>query len=351
MIRHMRKLALVLLLMTTVCAFGQPMIPTPQASPAATVGQTIGVTDVSVMYHRPAVNHRRIWGGLVPFNEVWRAGANENTTITFSTPVKIEGQALPAGTYGLHMIPTATQWTVIFSKFNQGWGSYMYDPSEDALRVMVTPQPVDDTQERLAYTFDDVTNDSATANLRWEKLRVPFKIGVDLTSTVRAAIASTLRGGKHWNADAWAAAARWELRNGDIDTASKYADNALEMGTTFNTLLAKAAVLDRKGDKAGAAALRDRAKTAANEVELINYTTNTMKPADAIAYLSGYMAAHPTSTQGWRVNALLGDLYARQGDQAKARAAFDAALAGARTQADRVEVFDSINAVAAQEKK
>ena len=346
----MRKLALVLLLVTTVCVFGQPVIPTPQASPAATVGQTIGVTDVSVTYHRPAVNNRRIWGGLVPFNEVWRAGANDNTTITFSTPVKIEGQALPAGAYGLHMIPTATQWTVIYSKFNQAWGSYMYDPSEDALRVTVTPQPASEAQERLAYTFDDVTNNSATANLRWEKLRVPFKISVDLPSTVRAAIGSTLRGGKHWNADAWAAAARWELRNGDIETASKYADTALEMGTTFNTMLAKAAVLDKKGDKAGAAALRDRAKSAANEVELINYTTNTMKPADAIAYLSGYMAAHPASTQAWRVNAMLGDLYARQGDQARAHAAFDAALAAAHSQTDRTEVFDYINGVAAEGK-
>ena len=343
----MRTIASALLLLVSISAFAQAPIPLPEASPAATVSQTIGVTDVTVSYHRPAVNNRRIWGGQVPYGEVWRAGANENTTIAFSTPVKIEGQPLAAGTYGLHMIPTPAQFTVIFSKFANGWGSYMYDPSEDALRVTVAPQPVSDPQERLAYTFDDVTNNSATAALRWEKLRVPFKISVDLPSTVQAAISDTLRTGKHWNADAWASAARWELRNGNVDLASKYADTALEMGSTFNTLLTKAAVLDKQGDAKGAAALRDRAKSVANEVELINYTTNSMKPPEAIAYLSGYMAAHPDSTQSWRINAMLGDIYARQGEAAKAHEAFAKALAATRSQTDRTEVYDYINGVAA----
>src|SRR5947207_2951186 len=114
-------------------------------------------------------------------------------------------------------------------------------------------------------TIDDVTNNSAIASLRWEKLRVPFKISVDLPSTVRASIGDALRGGKHWDPNAWAAAARWELRNGDVDTALKYADKALEYGNTVTTLRTKAAVLDKKGDKAGAKALRDRAAGMANE--------------------------------------------------------------------------------------
>src|ERR1044071_8266955 len=257
------------LLLVAFSAFGQSAIRLPEASPAANVGQTIGITDVVITYHRPAVNKRKIWGGLVPFGTIWRAGANENTTISFSTPVKIEGQPLPAGTYGLFAIPGASQWTMVFSKFAGDWGGYNYDPAEDALRVTVTPQTTAESQERMSFTFDDVTNSSAVASLRWEKLRVPMKIEVDLPSTVRASIASTLRGGKHWDANAWAAAARWELRNGNTDTALQYADHALSLATTAGTLRTKAAGLEKKGDAEGAAALRERATPLYTEADTI----------------------------------------------------------------------------------
>src|SRR6187401_3267360 len=112
----------------------------PNASPAASVSQTIGLTDIAVTYHRPATNGRKIWGGLVPYDQVWRAGANQNTTISFSTPVTVNGTKLAAGTYGLHMIPTASQWTVIFSNESGAWGSFSYDQKEDAARITATPQ-------------------------------------------------------------------------------------------------------------------------------------------------------------------------------------------------------------------
>src|SRR5207249_5595845 len=113
-------------------------------------------SDLAITYHRPAVNKRKIWGGLVPYGVMWRAGANENTTISFSTAVKVEGQTLPVGTYGLFMIPSESQWTVVFSKFTGDWGTYNYDPSEDAARVTVTPQTTTENQERMAFTFDDL---------------------------------------------------------------------------------------------------------------------------------------------------------------------------------------------------
>src|ERR1700686_19671 len=144
-----RGVVFVLLLMITTAALAQPAIRVPDASPGATVGQTVGITDVTINYHRPAVNKRTIFGGLVPYGVVWRAGANENTTIAFSTPVKVEGQTLPAGTYGLFMIPGQSQWTVIFSKFTGGWGAYSYDQSEDAARAPVTPQTLSDSQEGM----------------------------------------------------------------------------------------------------------------------------------------------------------------------------------------------------------
>jgi len=340
------------LALVAVSALAQSAIRLPEASPAATVGQTIGITDVTITYHRPAVNKRRIWNGLVPYGTPWRVGANENTTISFSTPVKIEGQALPAGTYGLAAIPSASQWTMIFSKFAGDWGVYNYDPSEDALRVTVTPQTLANAEERLLITFDDVTNSSAVASVRWEKLRVPMKIEVDLPTTIRASIASTLRGGKHWDANAWAAAARWELRNGDPDTALKYADHALALATTAGTLRTKAAILEKKGDAKGAAELRDRAKPLFTEADAIGAGYGTPMGAkkydDAIAFLNDYAAKHPTSGELWRVYAGLGEAYSAKGDAAKAKENFDKAMAAARDAAERMEVWDSIATVGAE---
>lgn len=349
-----RALALSLVLLVALSAAAQSALRLPQPSPAASASQTIGVTEVSISYHRPAVNKRKIWGGLVAYGAVWRAGANENTTISFSTPVKVEGQPLAAGTYGLFMIPDAGQWTVVFSKFTRDWGAYSYDASEDALRVKVTPQPTGDSQERMTFTFDDLANNAATASLRWEKLRVPFRIEVDLPATVRAAIRDELRGGAHWSSDAWAAAARFEARNGDLDTAMKYADQAIETGATFNALLSKASIQQRKGDTKGAAATRERAKAVANDVETLNLTTGAMmndkKYDDAIAYLTGYETAHAASPHLWRVYVAIGDAWTAKGDAAKAKTFYDKAMAAAHDVSERTEVQDSINAAGAEVK-
>src|ERR1700674_1062880 len=113
----------------------------PDVSQLAVNKQRIALTDITITYHRPLVNDRKIWGGLVPFGQVWRAGANENTTIEFSTPVSVEGKPLPPGKYGLHMIPNPDTWTIIFSKMAVAWGSYTYKQTEDALRVDVKPRP------------------------------------------------------------------------------------------------------------------------------------------------------------------------------------------------------------------
>src|SRR5881398_3413464 len=130
-------------LVLTLCAItrvqSQTVLDLPYASQAAQVKQRVGVTDITITYHRPLVNGRKIWGGLVPLGEVWRAGANENTTFEVSDPISVEGQPLAKGTYGLHMIPTADSWTVIFSKMATAWGSFSYSQAEDALRVTVKP--------------------------------------------------------------------------------------------------------------------------------------------------------------------------------------------------------------------
>ncbi|MEO8398788.1 MAG: DUF2911 domain-containing protein [Ignavibacteriaceae bacterium] len=150
-----------------------------RVSPKAGVLQTVGFTEVNISYSRPGVKGRTIWGKLVPYNVVWRAGADEATKFTFSTDVKINGKTLKAGSYSFFAIPTEDEWTLIFNKVADQWGAFEYNIAEDAMRFMVKPKK-NDFQEWLAYTFSDMTTNSATINLNWEKLSVPFKIEVDV---------------------------------------------------------------------------------------------------------------------------------------------------------------------------
>ncbi len=159
-----------------------------RGSQQASVMQHVGAdTEITIHFSRPGVKEREIWGKLVPYGLApgnnysnnkpfpWRAGANENTTFEINKDVKVEGESLPAGKYSIHMIPSENDWVIIFNKNNQLWGSYKYNEEEDALRVTVSPEEAP-FEEWLTYGFDDITNNSATAYLHWEKLKVPFKI-------------------------------------------------------------------------------------------------------------------------------------------------------------------------------
>ena len=188
--------------------------------------KTVGITDISVDYHRPSVNNRRIFGGLVPYDVIWRAGANEPTKITFSTDAKIEGQPVAAGSYSLYLIPAKDQWTVVLNRFTGGWGTYSYDQGEDVLRAKVTPAAAE-PQERLVYTFDDAKPNAVTLNMHWEKTRVPVKIEVETQKLVSANMQNQLRSELHWVPQAWTEAARYALSNNDYDAASAYIDRNL----------------------------------------------------------------------------------------------------------------------------
>jgi len=153
-------------------------------SPKASISQTIGLTDVVISYSSPGVKGRKIWGGLVPYDKVWRAGANEATKITFSTDVWIEGKKLSAGSYGFFVIPKEKEWTIIFNKVADQWGAFEYNESQDALRLTVNPQQAN-FHEWLNYTFSDLNatahgKNSAVINLNWEKVRLPFKIETEV---------------------------------------------------------------------------------------------------------------------------------------------------------------------------
>jgi len=168
------------------------MLDLPRQSQHALVTQRIGITDISINYHRPLANGRQIWGKVAPYGEVWRAGANENTSVSFSDPVTIEGQTLDKGTYGLHMIPGENQWTVIFSRNSTSWGSFTYKQEEDALRINVKPQTAE-LHDALTYDFDEVKPDSTVVTMRWDKVAVPFKVAVKVNDLVTARIHQQLQ--------------------------------------------------------------------------------------------------------------------------------------------------------------
>lgn len=224
----------------------------PQTSPKASVIQRIGITDVKITYHRPGVKGRKIWGELVPFNEgkprPWRAGANENTTISFCHDVKINGHDLPAGTYGFHIIPSETDWILIFNKNHTSFGSYFYKPDEDALRITVTPAEAP-FQERLLYGFDELTDNSANAFLHWEKLKVSFKIEVDVHEITIANIKNELRGGFGFFWWGYNNAAGYCLSSEThYDQALEWVDQSISMEKNFRNLTTKGQLLAKKGE-------------------------------------------------------------------------------------------------------
>jgi hypothetical protein len=247
------------------------LVDLPRASQHATLMQRVGLTNITINYHRPLVNGRKVWGGLVPYGDVWRAGANENTTIEFSDPVTVQGKPLAAGIYGLHMIPKENEWTIIFSKTSTAWGSFTYDPKEDALRVTVKPQS-SDFHEALTYDFDDPKPNAATVTLRWEKLAVPFTVGVDTEHIVVDRLHNQFRGLAQYNYQAWDDAATYLADNKtDLEEALKYSERSIQMEERFDNLLTKSRILDELNRKQDASATLAKAMTIATPLQLHIY--------------------------------------------------------------------------------
>ena len=243
----------------------------PRDSQHAKVIQRVGITDITINYHRPLVKGRKVWGGIVPYGEVWRAGANENTTIEFTDPVTVEGKPLAKGIYGLHMIPTDNEWTIIFSKTAAAWGSFTYNQSEDALRVTVKPHAAE-MKEALAYEVDDVTPTSATITLRWEKIAVPFKVDVSTNEIVAQSLHAQLRGLAQYTWDGWDDAATYLFTNKvNMEEALKDEDRSIAVEERFDNLMNKSRILDAMNRKDDATAARNKALGMANIIQLHGY--------------------------------------------------------------------------------
>jgi Protein of unknown function (DUF2911) len=253
--------AIVVTVAGTETALGE--LALPRASQKATLTQTVGFTQITVTYSRPAVKGRRIWGGLIAYDQVWRTGANEATTITFSTDVMVEGQKLAAGTYSLHTIPSTSRWTIIFNRSADQWGSFEYDPALDALRVQVLPTQ-SEPQELLTFAFPEVTENAAQLTIQWERLKVPIRIEVDSVGRAMKEIRNAMSTA---NANDW----RVRLQSAEYAFAHKVAaDESLQwiadsvaINANFENLALYARMLAANGDTRGAAAAAQRAIAAA----------------------------------------------------------------------------------------
>ena len=286
------KILPVALLVFAFAAASFAQVPYNSAAPngytkKAVVSEEVGLTQVTITYHRPAVKGRegKVWGQLVPKGFVdqgfgngkptpWRAGSNENTVIEFDNDVKIEGQLLPKGKYAFFIAYDPVESILIFSKRSDSWGSFFYEEKDDALRVKVKPQPLDRSVEFLKYEFSDQTPNSATVNLSWEKLSIPFKIEVDLLKQQLEAFTVELQNPRAYTPEALAVAANWTLQNNyGLEKGLEWATQASGAQfpgnpNSFPALSTRAALLDKLGRGAEAAEAVKRALPMGTMAEL-----------------------------------------------------------------------------------
>jgi Protein of unknown function (DUF2911) len=319
--------SLLVLLLGTAPALAQaPRLSLPDPSPHASASQRVGLTDITIDYHRPAVNKRKIWGALVPYDEPWRAGANENTTITFSSPVTVGGKQIAAGTYGLHMIPTKSTWTVALSTVNTAWGSFSYDPKEDAVRFTVTPTQAEH-EESLEYRFENPTETSVNVVMDWERLRISFPVTVDTRAVTMASLKAQLRGLARFSWQPWNQAANWCVRaECGTDQALEWVDQSINVQPSYANLTTKAKLVEKK-DPAAAKELRAQAMKVANEtdINLAGYQLlGEKKYPEALELFRKNVKEHPES---WNVHDSLGEALATTGDKKGAIASYEKALA------------------------
>jgi len=327
------------------------MLNLPRQSQHALVSQRIGITDITVNYHRPLANGRQIWGKIAPYGEVWRAGANENTTITFTDPVTVEGQSLDKGTYGLHMIPGESEWTVIFSKNASAWGSFTYKQDEDALRVKVKPQPAE-LHDALTYDFDDVKPDSTVVTMRWDKVAVPFKVHVNVNDIVTASIHEQMRGYSQYYWEGWDDAAGYFLANKiNLEEALKDEDQSIQAEERYDNLLGKSRILEAMGRKDDANTFRAKALDKANPLQLYVYGRQLQGEKKQDEALAIYRSTAKKSPDYWTTHLGMARVYSAQGDFANAVKEIKLSLNGApdankkilETYTQRLAAKDDIN--------
>jgi tetratricopeptide (TPR) repeat protein len=335
----MKKLFFPLLMLLANISVQSQGITVPRTpSPAASVSQTIGISTVTVNYSRPGVKDREVWGALVPYgwnvqqfgtgnSAPWRAGANENTVITFSHDATVEGKKVPAGSYGLFfVINKDNTGEIILSKDSRSWGSFFYDKSQDELKANIVLRDIAHT-ELLTYEFSDLTKNSAELDLNWEKKQFPVKISYPVDDIVLENAEAQLKGPVGFNWQGPLSAANYALQNKvALDKALVWVNQAVAQNNSFATLQVRSNVLTAMGDTANASQTMKDGLAIATENDLNNYgyqLLNQKKFDEGIAILTLATQRYPKSPNAWDS---LGEGYALKGDKKNAITNFKKAL-------------------------
>jgi hypothetical protein len=258
------------LLFLSTASAQTPKVDFPAASPACTLKQRVGLTDIAIEYSRPSMKGRDIFGGIVPYGQVWRTGANQATKITFSTAVKINGTDVPAGAYALFTIPGEDEWTVILSKNSSQFGAFQYDAKDDLVRFKVTPVTLGENIETFTLEFNRIRDESAILNLIWAKTVVPIKIEIDLTSKLVPQIEAAMAAPDKKSAGFYFQAATFYYNHDqDLNKALGWINQGLAGNPkiAFEMLHLKAQILAKQGDKTGAIAAAKQSSELAMKAE------------------------------------------------------------------------------------
>ena len=335
-IKVLHRLGMMAMVAAFSASLAQAQLTLPQASQKATLEQTIGLAEVRVTYSRPKVNDREIWGGIVPYDQVWRVGANENTVIEFSHDVEIEGQPLAAGTYGLHAIPGQKEWTVIFSNNSTSWGSFSYSEAEDALRVKVKPRE-NPHHELLTLDLVDQSNEGATLAINWASLQVPVQIAIDNHGIVLANIRNELRSSPGFSWVGWNQAANFSFQNNiNHEEALGWVNQSIQIEERFENLLVKSQLLGQMDRKEEAEAAMANALQAATPLNLHNYARQLIAQGEPKKAMEIFKMNSEKNPDAWFIDIGMARGYSALGEYKKAAESMRAAIPKAPEQQRQV---------------
>lgn len=294
------------------------------------VMQRIGYTDVTLKYHSPATNGRAIWGEMLPYGKVWRAGANENTIFTITDDVEIEGQKLAAGKYGLHLIPEKKEWTFIFSKNHSSWGSYFYDEKEDALRVTVPVEATSEPREWMSFDFVDRDRASTSIVLSWANKRASLKLTLNIDEIALNNIRKQLRSDAYWEWFSWCQAADYCAQyNINTKEAVEWIDKSIQLEENFSNWDVKSKLLQQLGDNEGAKAAIESAIEVGSDIYLERYGRRFLNQKEYARAEYIFRQALKKNDSYWRAHLNRGNALKNLGKKKDAIKAFKAALKNA----------------------
>ena len=309
----------------SVALFAQT-VTTPRVSPPAEVKQGVGLAYVGITYHSPAANGRKVWGELVPYGSIWRAGANDNTVVTFSHDAKVEGKKIAAGSYGFHVIPNENEWTLIFNSVNSAWGSFFYDQSKDVLRVRVKTEEAPH-RENLAYYFDNISTSKVTAYLDWAGKRASFSVVYDDKAVTVESFRSELVSLAWYNwTGPWQAANYCINNNTNLEEAKTWLERSITLNRNFSNLSTKAALLELEVKDEEAIKIKAEAFDIATEAQLNAYGYQRMGAGDLDEALRVFKMNVKNHPESWNVYDSYAEALDKKGDIVNAEKNYKKAL-------------------------